>query len=239
MTHRPFAAFDIDGTIIRWQLYHAIGDALAKEGHIDPELFAEVKAARMNWKRRNGTDGFSTYEHHLVNVFDATMNGLPIEVFQAATDKVFDEYKDQVYTYTRDLIHHLRHQKYLLFAVSGSPSMIVEKFAAYYGFDDYAATLYETRDGKFTGAKNLTVGKKAQLLSALIAKHNATVVDSYAVGDSEGDVDMLTMSEHPIAFNPSHGLYEHATIAGWDIVLERKNVVYKLEKVNNDYYRLK
>jgi phosphoserine phosphatase len=113
MTHRPFAAFDIDGTIIRWQLYHAIGDALAKEGHIDPELFAEVKAARMNWKRRNGTDGFSTYEHHLVNVFDATMNGLPIEVFQAATDKVFDEYKDQVYTYTRDLIRHLRHQKNL------------------------------------------------------------------------------------------------------------------------------
>ncbi len=28
---QPFAVFDIDGTIIRWQLYHALADELAKE----------------------------------------------------------------------------------------------------------------------------------------------------------------------------------------------------------------
>lgn len=235
---RPFAAFDIDGTIIRWQLYHAIGDALAKQGHIGAEAFAEVKAARMDWKRRTGNDGFSAYEHKLVDVFDAAMRGLSIADFEAATASVFEEYKDQVYTYTRDLIRDLQAKNYLLFAISGSPSIIVEKFAAHYGFDDFAATTYEVANGAFTGQKDLSVGKKPQLLQALIGKHQATTDQSYAVGDSEGDIAMLAMAEHPIAFNPSHGLYEHATIAGWDIVLERKNVVYKLEKLNHDYYRL-
>ena len=35
---RPFAVFDIDGTLIRWQLYHSIADTLARLGHIEPKL---------------------------------------------------------------------------------------------------------------------------------------------------------------------------------------------------------
>ena len=38
-----FAVFDIDGTLIRWQLYHAIADELAKSGHIDAETYTVEK----------------------------------------------------------------------------------------------------------------------------------------------------------------------------------------------------
>ncbi len=63
---RPFAVFDIDGTIIRWQLYHAIADALAKTGHIDAKLFEQARQARMQWKKRVGDDAFKDYELILV-----------------------------------------------------------------------------------------------------------------------------------------------------------------------------
>ena len=34
---RPFAVFDIDGTLIRWQLYHAVADDMAKQNIINPQ----------------------------------------------------------------------------------------------------------------------------------------------------------------------------------------------------------
>lgn len=226
---RPFAVFDIDGTVIRWQLYHALGDQLAKRGHISPEAFDKVRQARMDWKRRTGEDSFQQYEMTLVHVFDEGLANLKVVDFTAAADIVFTEYKEQVYTYTRDLIRDLQTKDYLLFAISGSPSIIVAKLAKYYGFDDFAATNYPARDGRFTGAKELSIGKKPALLQALIKKHHAAREGSIAVGDSEGDISMLEMVEQPLAFNPSKKLFHHAQDQGWEIVVERKNVVYRLE----------
>jgi phosphoserine phosphatase len=45
--NKKFAAFDIDGTLIRWQLYHAIADNLVKLGFIAPVKFQEIKDARI------------------------------------------------------------------------------------------------------------------------------------------------------------------------------------------------
>jgi HAD superfamily hydrolase (TIGR01490 family) len=232
---RPFAAFDIDGTLIRWQLYHAIGDRLAKQGIIEGAEFDRVRRTRMNWKRRSGEDSFNDYELALVKVFDQALKGLQVSIFKEVVGAVFDEYKEQVYTYTRDLIESLKKQDYLLFAVSGSPEMIVSLLAQFYGFDDYAGTAYELKAGCFTGKKSLAVGHKDDLLKELVIKHDSTYQASLAVGDSEGDIKMLALTDQPIAFNPTNALMKHAKQAGWPIVLERKNVVYNLEPANGDY----
>lgn len=232
---RPFAVFDIDGTIIRWQLYHAIGDQLAKQGVIDSADFQRVKTARMSWKRRSGEASFRDYEAELVKVFDKAISDLPVAVFDAAVSSVFDEYKEQVYTYTRDLVSQLKVKNYWLFAISGSPAVIVEKLANYYGFDDFAATNYPTENGRFLGTKDVSLGKKAVLLEALIAKHGASSAKSFGVGDSESDIDMLSAVEEPIAFNPTKLLFEHAEASGWKVVVERKNMVYELRSQDGTY----
>jgi HAD superfamily hydrolase (TIGR01490 family) len=235
---RPFAVFDIDGTIIRWQLYHAIGDELARRGFIDAAEFGRVRAMRMNWKRRTGSESFHDYEMALVAVFNQAITGLSVKTFESVMEAAFDEYKEQVYTYTRDLIRALKAKHYLLFAISVSPAMIVEKLADYYDFDDFAGSLYLTKNGRFTGEIELSLGKKPELLQALIAKHRTSLKGSLAVGDSEGDIDMLAMVEQPIAFNPSKKLFQHARQHRWEIVLERKNMVYELEP-KDGRYRLK
>lgn len=232
---KRFAVFDIDGTIIRWQLYHAVSDQLAKGGQISGEAFQHVRQTRMNWKRRTGEDSFQEYEKELIGVVDEALSGMSVAEFYKAVDKVFEEYKDQVYTYTRDLIRALQQENYLLFAISGSPGPIVKKLADYYGFDDFAATKFFAEHGHFTGDKDLSVGKKPQLLAELIAKHAADSSGSIAVGDSEGDITMLEMVERPIAFNPSKKLFTHAKQEKWEIVLERKNVVYKLRPEQDGY----
>jgi HAD superfamily hydrolase (TIGR01490 family) len=235
---RRFAVFDIDGTVIRWQLYHAIGDQLAKAGLVKGDEFNRVRKARMNWKKRSGENSFKEYEQTLVVVFDEALKGISMAEFKQAVGKVFDEYKEQVYTYTRDLIEELRSKDYMLFALSGSPDFIVDLFARFYGFDDYAGTVYLTKDGRFTGKSNVAVGQKAILLESLVKKHNLSFSGSLAVGDSESDIPMLELCGRPIAFNPTKGLFEHARQAGWQVVLERKNMTYILEPGDDGKYYL-
>ena len=169
--------FDIDGTLIRWQLYHAVSDRLVKAGLIDSEAFERVRRMRMDWKRRTGEDSFREYEAELVRVFDISLKGMSVAGFTSAVDEVFDEYKEQVYTYTRDLMRELKSEDYLLFAISGSPDTIVKKMADYYGFDDFAATHYPSEGGRFTGSKDLSLGRKPELLEGLIGRTVAFLAD--------------------------------------------------------------
>lgn len=232
---RPFAAFDIDGTLIRWQLYHSIADTIARLGYIEPKLHKTIKDARMIWKNRSGE--FSDYERQLINIYDQSITRLDRQQFETAAQAVFDEYKEQVYTYTRDLIAKLKKNGYLLFAISGSQTEIVAKIADYYGFNDYIGSSYTYKNGGFTGEKQIAARQKDQALSKLVAKHSATFDGSIAVGDSQSDIAMLELVEQAIAFNPEKQLFTQAVNRGWKIVVERKNVVYQLVQ-KGDIYEL-
>lgn len=232
---KPFAVFDIDGTLIRWQLYHAIADALAKRGHIGARTHQQIKDARMIWKNRAHGEAFSDYQAELIGVYEKLLLDLSVKNFNQAVAAVFDEYKDQVYIYTRDLIKKLKKNGYLLFAISGSQTEIVDKIANYYGFDDCIGTIYEHEKDKFTGAVTIHLGGKHLILQELVEKHGAILKGSIAVGDSASDISMLEMVESPIAFNPERKLYDYAKNKGWEIVIERKNMVYELEKQDGRY----
>jgi HAD superfamily hydrolase (TIGR01490 family) len=233
---KPFAVFDIDGTILRWQLYHAILDALNKSGLISAESFAEVRKARMTWKQRSAQDSYADYEHAVVEAFDGAITGISYRDFMTAVEHVLEEYKGQVYTYTRDLIRSLKEQGYLVFAISASQFQAVELLAKHYGFDDWGGSVYEVKDDRFTGDKViLKRDKKPLYLQQLIEKHGASKEGSVGIGDSDSDIPMLDVVEHPIAFNPNKPLFEHAKKQGWDIVLERKNMIYKLTRKDGQY----
>jgi HAD superfamily hydrolase (TIGR01490 family) len=232
---RPFAVFDIDGTRIRWQLYHAIVDELGDSGHLAPGLHDEIRKARLTWKTRTHKDSFKEYEEKLVEVYYRALTGLPVNAYDAAIDRVFNTYKDQVYTYTRDLIRTLKADGYHLFVLSGSHQEIITKLGSYYGFEEAIGTQFEQKNGVFTGKYQLVYGRKAELLAGLVEKYGLSKKGSIAVGDSESDIQMLDEVETPIAFNPSKGLLEYATKYGWKVVVERKNVVYELEKHGKSY----
>ena len=57
---------------------------------------------------------------------------------------------------------------------------------------------------------------------------NLTTKNSIAVGDTEGDIPLLEGVEQPICFNPNQALYNHAKLMGWEVVVERKDVIYYL-----------
>ncbi len=235
---RPFAAFDIDGTLIRWQLYHAVTDVLARQGHIEPKVYETLRQARMSWKKRTGGTSFKDYEEQLVAAYEQVLKELKVAQIDEAVDDVFEEYKEQVYTYTRDLIADLKKQGYVLFAISGSQAEIVAKVAEHYGFDDFVGTVYKHDGQKFTGQKEVGSLQKDKTLHRLVRKHGLSFEHSFAIGDSKSDIAMLELVENPIAFNPERELFEYAKSEGWKIVIERKNMVYELGAEKNGRYFL-
>lgn len=232
---RKFAVLDIDGTVIRWQLYHAIVDELAKQGHLAASAHDRIAEARLTWKSRSHSTSFDDYETTLVHVYHEALTDLKVSDYLVAVDTVFERYKDQVYTYTRDLIRELKQQGYFLLIISGSQQEVIEKLGTYYGFDAVAGAEYVRQDGHFTGERTTTYGRKDTVLKQLVAKHDLSYKDSIAVGDTSSDIAMLELVERPIAFNPNRSLYEHAKQQGWKIVVERKNVIYELEQGDGHY----
>jgi HAD superfamily hydrolase (TIGR01490 family) len=236
MKKRPFAVFDIDGTLIRWQLYHALADELARRTLLSAEAFKPVRTSRMAWKNRGSDSSFNEYERTLIGVIDATISTISVDDLRVSCQAVLDVYKDQVYTYTRDLMSSLRAKNYLLFTISASQSDIVKLLAEYYQFDDYGGSHYVVKDGYFTGEKDLLWGaRKTEYLDKLVTKHDANWQGSVAVGDSEGDILLLSKVERPIAFNPTKQLFAHAREQKWPVVIERKNVIYQLEPHHGSY----
>ena len=230
-----FAAFDIDGTLIRWQLYHTVVDRLAKAGHLGENAQDQLHEARMRWKRRESDDSFRDYEVALINVYENAVTTLDPAVFDSMLDDVLKEYQDQAYTYTRGLITKLKAEDYKLFAISGSHEELVAGIGRHYGFDDWVGTQYERVNGTYTGEKVVGSHDKRAALERLIGKHGLTLEGSYAIGDSRSDAPMLEMVENPIAFNPDQELLDIATAHRWPLVIERKNVVYELRDTGNGY----
>lgn len=232
---KKFAVFDIDGTLIRWQLYHAVVNKLAGQGFLGKEAHEQLHLDRMAWKERTSADAFEEYESALIKIFESALPKIDPEEFDTLVTAVTEEYKNQIYTFTRDLVLQLKKKDYFLIAISGSHQELVKQLASYYGFDIAVGSNYERKNHKFSGKKFIASLNKKTILEDLITQYDLDIKDSIAVGDTKSDIPMLEIAQQPIAFNPEINLFRHAREKQWKIVVERKNMIYQLEAHDGQY----
>jgi len=226
---KKVAIFDIDGTIFRSSLLIEITEALIQEGVFSESVRNVYSKFHINWSDRK--DSYENYVNSVVAAFMTNIKGVRREDFEKAIKKVIVSQQDHVYRYTRELVKDLKKKKYYLLAISHSPKEIVEEFCKNLGFDKAYGRIYESdENGKFTG-KTLyedIISDKAKVLKRAVEKEGLTLKGSVGVGDSEGDIPVLKLVEKPICFNPNKKLYKHAKLVKWEIVVERKDVIYFL-----------
>lgn len=215
-----------------------IVNRLAKEGALGQKTQAELKDAMMTWKRRENMHAFKAYEKTLVESYESALQNISTQLFDRLVIETIGEYRDQTYTYTRNLLQRLKAEGYKLFIVSGSHLELIEQIGTYYGFDDWIGTQYERRESEFTGKVQTSTLKKDVSLQVLLERNDVRAEDSIGVGDTKSDIPMLEMVEKPIAFNPDEKLFATAKENGWKIVIERKNVIYELESKDGQYQLL-
>jgi HAD superfamily hydrolase (TIGR01490 family) len=224
------AIFDIDGTIFRSSLLIQIVDRMIEEGIFGTGASADFARQKLAWLDRKGD--YDAYIMAVVKVFMANIKGVEYKEFARLAEEVVAEQKDRVYRYTRDLIKNLKKKKYFLLAVSHSPKGILDKFCTRLGFDKVYGLMYETGPTeRFTGVitEQAFMLNKAAVVKHAVAKEGLTLKGSIGVGDTESDIPFLELVEQPICFNPNAKLYAHAKRNGWSVVVERKDVVYKIQ----------
>ena len=175
-----------------------------------------------SWRNRKGA--YDEYIMAVVASYLTHIKGVHYGAFKDVSKQVIEEQKHHVYRYTRDLIKKLKDDGYFLLA-------ILDSFCKSLGFDKVYGRLYQLdEDDTFTGEIiNLEeIKNKANILKRATEKENLTLENSVGVGDSIDDVSFLEMVAKPICFNPSKKLYEEAKRRNWNIVVERKNVIYEI-----------
>lgn len=227
---QPVAFFDIDGTVFRSSLLIELVDALVHESVFPPEARDEYHEAFTKWRDREGS--YEDYIEAVVVSYMSYIKGVHYGTFADIGKRVVAVHSKRVYRYTRDLLVDLKAEGYYIVAISQSPKTILDVFCTEYGFDKVYGRIYEIGpQDRFTGVMTDVhlIENKATIVKRVFEHSpNLTSKDSIAVGDTDGDISLLEAVERPICFNPNETLYKIAMRNKWEVVVERKDVIYHL-----------
>jgi HAD superfamily hydrolase (TIGR01490 family) len=229
---RKVAVFDIDGTIFRSSLLIELVEGLIATGIFPTRARRMYEAAHRKWLDREGS--YEKYIMAVVEAFLQFIGGVREPDLRRVVTQVIAVHSHRVYRYTRDLVHALRRKGYFLLAISHSPKYVAGKFGSRMGFHKTYGTLLELdpKTKRFTGKRLYEdiIFDKAKILRRAVEKEGLTLRGSVGVGDTESDIPFLKLVAHPVCFNPNQALLRTAKRRGWSVVVERKDVVYKMKK---------
>jgi len=226
---RRLAIFDVDGTIFRSSLLIQLVEKLIEKGAFPKDAQKVYDREHTKWLDREGD-----YEEYIMAVVDAFrkhIKGVHYGILADAAEEMVEEQWKRTYRYTRDLIKELKAKDYFLLAVSHSPKTVLDKFCPKLGFNKSYGFVYELGpQDLFTGSiiDEHLIYNKANVVKRAIEKENLSLQYSVGVGDTESDIPFLEMVAKPICFNPNEKLYRTAKRLGWDVKVERKDVIYTI-----------
>lgn len=230
------AFFDIDGTIYREGLITEVFKKIIKYELIDEtKWYKDVRPAYENWDKRQGD--YDTYLLKMVDVYMEAIKGLNKYHIDHIAKKVIDQKGDRVYTYTREKIKWHREQGHIVIAISGSPIELVKEMSGKYNMDDFRGTIYKyDENNNYTGDVIPMWDHESKLKSIkeLQEKYNIDLENSYAYGDTSGDITMFKSVGNPFAINPTRELIEkimqnEEIKEKIKIIVERKDVTYNMD----------
>ncbi|OGG62060.1 hypothetical protein A2766_02675 [Candidatus Kaiserbacteria bacterium RIFCSPHIGHO2_01_FULL_58_22] len=226
---RRVAVFDVDGTIFRSSLLIQLVNRLIENGAFPKETRKVYERDYEKWLNREGD--YQEYIHAVVEAFNMHLKGVHYGALADAAEEVVEEQWKRVYRYTRGLIKDLKERDYYLLAVSHSPKTVLDKFCPRMGFNKAYGMVYEIGPQEcFTGVvlEEHLILNKAAIVKRAAEKESLTLAHSIGVGDTETDIPFLEMVARPICFNPNMKLYRYARRMKWEVIVERKDVVYEL-----------
>lgn len=229
------AFFDIDGTLYRDSLMIEHFKKLVKYEVLDQSLWhTHVKQTYENWHKRRGN--YDDYMVELATIYIDSLRGLERSKMEFVTNQVIDLQGDKVYMYTRSRIQWHLDNGFMVFFISGSPDYLVKRMAARYGATDCIGSHYFVDENdRYTGEvqKMWDSENKYVALNDFVTRYHVDLAQSYAYGDTNGDMAMLRLVGHPIAINPTRELLvnlrsDPELSDRTEVIVERKDVIYRL-----------
>jgi len=228
---RSAAFFDVDGTLLRGFIIQAFPRYLAENSLIRKTIADEVDHTIESYER--GRIAYRDAAERAPELIALGLRGREIAKIEALARCFMAGYvPDREYGYARPLVQWLKHRVDLMFAVSGSPIEPISQLASL-GFDEVYGTLFERKNGFYTGRVELNLilsESKARLIDALTADRRIDLARSYAFGDTDQDSPVLERVRFPLALNPNRALRTICVERGWPW-LTRKELSQPWERI--------
>lgn len=229
MNYKGLLFLDIDGTFFRWSLFLYLVDELIDAGVFNRVIRAHFAVEEKKWRERQGS--YDEYLNKVIEIFEARIDGVHVADLETVAREMVEKYKNQVYRFTRDLVKEKIREGWYVVAISCSPEETVSPFASAWGIHEAHAAVIEKVDGRFTAMRHVP-RDKAKIVREIMARPEFMDIareNIWGVGDSESDINFLEIVGHPICFNPTLQLHEEAKRRHWEVVVERKNVIYQIK----------
>jgi HAD superfamily hydrolase (TIGR01490 family) len=229
MKKDKIAVFDIDGTIFRKNLHFELINELSWMKIFPVEARNKLIEVYSHWLSHEGT--YEDYRKALVVLYAEHIKGCSQKEVLKACQTLIPFHAKRTYIYAEKLIKKLRKDGFHLLAVSGSPIEVVEEYnRQYLKFDNVFGSIYTLdAEGRYTGVAEFEPSRnKGQVVEQYVYEHGLTFEGSYGVGDTQSDISLLKLVEHPIAFNPNQNLKKVAEQESWEVVVEKKDVIYEV-----------
>lgn len=211
------ALLDVDGTLSKGYSAMEFLDYLLENKIISHGFYKEQKDIEKKYY-----DGIIDYDQWCLDFgisWEGGFKGHTVKGIDEAAKDFFKVFKKNIYPSSYDLIDLLKKHDYHTIIISTSAFEVINLIRKELNVDEAFASKMSTENGVYTGKLitdfHLPGGKKRFIEEHLLGKYDWK--DSLAAGDSSHDVDMLEMSDYPIALNAGKQLLEIAQEKGWHI----------------------
>lgn len=211
---KPFAVFDVDGTLHEGAMGVDFIVELSRQGYTKHPIHDLYEAWQFS------PDRATFFMTHFYPEFSTIT-----PITRAEMERIGTTIAQRVSTNIRPRllseIEVRRSEGNTLLIVSNSPSVTIAPLAQLLGFDGYYAP--ETQfdiDGIYAGPRVRTPAEKdkSYQLQQLVHTHQLTKKGSYAYGDTVEDIPMLTYVAYPVAVTPTAELRTFALEHNWAII---------------------
>ncbi len=211
---RSIAFFDIDNTMYDGFSYFELLEKQVNEGLIELQVLIDATASMQKYKSK--LHDYETTIVELLDIYAAGLKGAHYTAILESTKQFYDK-SDKFFAYVHPTIEELR-GSHDIALVTGEPQFVAEAISELFGTNSSYSTEYGVIDGAFTGGVKSYLAsrhEKHDAIKNLMQGHGAK--NSFAFGDSEGDIEMLGAAEYPICLNPTDGLRTIAEQKGWNM----------------------
>lgn len=219
---RRCAFFDIDGTLVEGFIIQSFPRFLADKGFIKTVYPNKIDKILADY--HSGKATYREAAEAVPSFYASALKGRRTNDVKTWARRFMKVYLPKhIFSYSRQLIYHVRDLVDVTIAISGSPLEAVEEIRDL-GFDSVHGSLFEEKNGVYTGRviANLILGEeKAEFARKICETLDVDLSRTVAFGDTDQDEPLLGMVGFPIAINPNKRLKEICTSRGWRSLEEK------------------
>jgi len=220
---RNAAFFDVDGTLTTERVWRGLLEYFEQRGQRRwTRRFFWATHMPLYFLFKLGLASQSAFRRPWAAHLGWFVRGYSVEQAQPAWDWVASEYLTPFWR--QDALELVKRHKQagdLVVLVSAGPTPLEQRIAEQLGADFAVGTDLEIRDGRYTVRSGQVCidAFKASLTRAALQRRGIEVdyAASRAYADSPGDVHLLEMVGHPVAFHPDDQLRPIAVQRAWEI----------------------